>query len=441
MDRRRRSGVACGGHWVGPGQRRYHDGVIVNPGSERLHARTVAIDDPGNLERYLEARGAQAFLRRGDGVIGLGEVARFRGDTPQAADEWWNDFCERVENETELLGVSGTGPLAFGSFTFDPANSTQQSSLVVPQLVLGRRRGQCWMTRIGHGDLLDEMPPLQGEPAAPGAVELQDGSQPPERWCATVAELVSLIRAGEVSKVVLARDLVARTEQPLDPRWLVNQLVNRYRDCWTYLVDDMVGASPEMLVRTEGGLAASRVLAGTVRRPLTADANELAGVLTGSAKDMREHEFAVESVARALEPFCTGMNVPDSPFVLELPNVLHLATDITGVVRPGTSSLALAGALHPSAAVCGTPTDVARGLIASLEDLDRGRYAGPVGWIDTAGDGEWAIALRGGQLDAADQQRIRLFAGCGIVRESVPAEELTETEAKFAPMRQALLGD
>ncbi|GAA1392395.1 isochorismate synthase [Luteococcus peritonei] len=415
--------------------------MIVNPGSERLHARTVAIDDPGNLERFLVPGQSQAFLRRGDGVIGLGEVARFSGDTPQAADVWWGEFSQSIENETELWGVSGTGPIAFGSFTFDPDHSGELSTLVVPEVVLGRRRGQCWMTRIGTGEVVDQMPELQGEPQAPGRVELVEGSQGAEQWEKTVAELVALIRAGQVDKVVLARELVARTELPLDPRWLVLQLVNRYRDCWTYLVDQMVGASPEMLVRTEGGLAASRVLAGTVRRPEAADASELASVLTGSAKDMREHEFAVESVTQALEPFCTGMNVPDSPFVLELPNVLHLATDITGVVRPGTSSLALASALHPSAAVCGTPTPVARELIAELEDLDRGHYAGPVGWIDTAGDGEWAIALRGGQLDVTDEHRMQLFAGCGIVRDSVPEEELTETEAKFAPMRQALLGD
>lgn len=415
--------------------------MIVNPGSERLHARTVAIEDPGNLERYLTPRQSQAFLRRGDGVIGLGEVARFTGDTPQAGDVWWGEFSASIENETELWGVSGTGPIAFGSFTFDPDHSEELSRLVVPEVVLGRRRGQCWMTTIGTGEVLDQLPPLQEDPAAPGRVDLQPGSQSAEHWMATVAELVQLIRDARVDKVVLARELVARTELPLDARWLVMQLVNRYRDCWTYLVDQMVGASPEMLVRTEGGLAASRVLAGTVRRPDTADAHELASVLTGSAKDMREHEFAVESVARALEPFCSGMNVPDSPFVLELPNVLHLATDITGVVRPGTSSLALASALHPSAAVCGTPTHVARELISELEDLDRGHYAGPVGWIDTAGDGEWAIALRGGQLDATDPHRMQLFAGCGIVRDSVPQDELTETEAKFAPMRQALLGD
>lgn len=415
--------------------------MIVNPGSERLRARTVAIDDPGNLERFLPDGPAQAFLRRGDGVIGIGEVARFTTDSLEAADVWWQQFVEEVENETELLGVSGTGPIAFGSFSFDGDHSNEPSVLVVPEVVLGRRRGQAWMTRIGHGDVTDRMPAVQSDPTPPGRVELVDGSQDAERWGETVAEAVRLIREGNVEKVVLARDMLARAEAPIDPRWLVGQLVNRYRDCWTYLVDRTVGASPEMLVRTEGGLATSRVLAGTIRRPYAADASQLATTLSGSVKDLREHEYAVESVASALESWCSGMNVPDAPYVLELPNVLHLATDITGVVTPGTSSLALAAALHPSAAVCGTPTPVARELISELEQLDRGHYAGPVGWIDTQGDGEWAIALRGGQLSAVDDHQMQLFAGCGIVRDSVPAEEVTETLAKFTPMRQALTGE
>lgn len=415
--------------------------MIVNPGSERLRARTVAIEDPGNLERFLTDKASHAFLRRGDGVVGIGEIARFTTDSPEAADVWWQQFVEEMENETELMGVSGTGPIAFGSFSFDGDRSAEPSVLVVPEVVIGRRRGQAWMTRIGHGNVTDQMPEVQPLPTPPGHVELVDGTLDADRWAETVAEAVQRIREGQVHKVVLARDMIARTELPLDPRWLVHQLVNRYRDCWTYLVDRTLGASPEMLVRTEGGLATSRVLAGTIRRPYAADASELATVLTGSAKDMREHEYAVESVARGLEPWCTGMNVPDAPYVLELPNVLHLATDITGVVKSETSSLALAAALHPSAAVCGTPTPVARDLIAELEQLDRGHYAGPVGWIDTAGDGEWAIALRGGQLDAADQHQVQLFAGCGIMRDSVPADEVAETLAKFVPMREALMGE
>ena len=143
-------------------------------------------------------------------------------------------------------------------------------------------------------------------------------------------------------------------------------------------------------------------------------------------------------MADALAPYCSGMNVPDAPYVLELPNVLHLATDVTAVAGPERTSLGLAAALHPSAAVCGTPTETARATIAELEHLDRERYAGPVGWIDAQGDGEWGIALRCGIVDETDPRQIRLFAGCGVVAGSDPQAELTESNAKLVPMRDAL---
>jgi menaquinone-specific isochorismate synthase len=135
------------------------------------------------------------------------------------------------------------------------------------------------------------------------------------------------------------------------------------------------------------------------------------------------------------------MNVPEAPFVLHLSNVMHLATDVAGVLADDTSSLALAAALHPSAAVCGTPAAVADAVIAELEHMDRGRYAGPVGWMDASGDGEWGIALRCGRLDPDDGSRMRLYAGCGIVAGSVPEDEVAESDAKFVPMRDALSRD
>jgi menaquinone-specific isochorismate synthase len=276
---------------------------------------------------------------------------------------------------------------------------------------------------------------------SPGAVHYADGKLTGPDWQAVVAETVRRINAGGLDKVVLARQLLAIADNPVDPRWLVARLAAEYPSCWTYHVDGLVGATPEMLIRREAGLATSRVLAGTIRR--SADANQdlaLAAGLAQSGKDLQEHEFAVASVARALASYCSGMNVPDAPYVLELPNVLHLATDVTAVADPGASSLALAAALHPSAAVCGTPTETARATIAGLEQLDRDRYAGPVGWIDADGDGEWAIALRCGRIDPDEPRQIRLFAGCGIVAGSDPTAEHAESVAKLIPMRDALGG-
>jgi menaquinone-specific isochorismate synthase len=159
--------------------------------------------------------------------------------------------------------------------------------------------------------------------------------------------------------------------------------------------------------------------------------------LARSSKDLEEHEYAVRSVAEALEPHCSSMNVPEAPFVLHLPNVMHLATDVAGVVHDAAtvSSLELAAALHPTAAVGGTPTSVAVELIAQLEGMHRGRYAGPVGWMDADGDGEWGIALRSAAIEG---HTVRLYAGCGIVADSDPEAELAETQGKFVPVRDAL---
>ena len=226
----------------------------------------------------------------------------------------------------------------------------------------------------------------------------------------------------------------------VDPRAVLRRLAEAYPATWTFAVDGLLGATPEMLARTEGGLVASRVLAGTIRRSGD-DARDLAlaASLARSGKDLVEHQFAVRSVADALRPLCSGMNVPDSPYVLHLANVMHLATDVTGVLADAVSSLSMAAALHPSAAVGGTPTKVAQGVITEIEGMDRDRYAGPVGWLDASGDGEWGIALRCGRL-SKDRREVRLFAGCGIVAGSDPAAELAESAAKFIPMRDALTG-
>ncbi|HOQ54036.1 MAG TPA: isochorismate synthase, partial [Micropruina sp.] len=276
---------------------------------------------------------------------------------------------------------------------------------------------------------------------APRDVRLTQDPAAEDGWKRRVAQAVHRIETNGLEKVVLGRSVTVQAADPIDVRHLVDALARDYPSCWTYSIDGLVGASPEMLIRRERGLATSRILAGTIRRSGSEETDlKLASALARSSKNLGEHELAVESVAQALAPLCSGMNVPESPYVLELPNVLHLATDVTAVAHKKASSLRLAAALHPSAAVCGTPTDVARAAIAELEGLDRGRYSGPVGWIDSRGDGEWAIALRCGILNADDPRRMELFAGCGIVEGSDPEEELAETQAKLVPMLDALLG-
>jgi menaquinone-specific isochorismate synthase len=406
----------------------------------RLRVRTVEIPDPGPLVGLLPATDAVAWLRGGDGMVGWGEAVRHKVASPTEADEWWTDLVADSDVESTLESPpAGSGLAAFGSFVFDPDNTSASSGLVVPQTVLGRRNGRAWLTSVGPGGASSAPAQPVDPPRAPVGVTITDGALRPEQWRAAVTGAVTRIAAGRLDKVVLARDLVAVAEQDLDLRWLVARLSSAYERCWTYVMDGLVGSTPEMLVRLEAGLATSRVLAGTIRRTGDDGADlALGAALSRSSKDLEEHEYAVASVAGALSGYCAAMNVPEQPFVLELPNVLHLATDVTAAVAPGVSSLALAAALHPSAAVCGTPTDTARALIAELEHLDRGRYAGPVGWTDAAGAGEWAIALRCGQLDETDPRKISLFAGCGVVAGSDPEAEYAESLAKLEPMIAAL---
>ena len=410
-----------------------------DPTPPRLCVRTTEIDDPGPLLALLPARDAYAWLRRGDGVIGFGEVTRHKPASIAEADEWWSDLVAHTETVTEPdHAPSGAGLLAFGSFVFDPENTQSQSRMIVPQMLVGRRNGRCWLTEV-EPDRFAFDPARQPAPAPPRGVRFADGALTQTGWQVTVGDAVRRIGRGEMDKVVLARDVIARADEDIDLRWPATQLAAGYPQCWTYLIDGLVGASPEMLIKREAGLAISRVLAGTIRRTGDDDHDlNLAAALAQSSKDLEEHEYAVRSVARALAPFCSAINVPDAPYVLELPNVLHLATDVTGVASSGASSLALVAALHPSAAVCGTPTDRARDLIAELEHLDRERYAGPVGWIDARGDGEWAIALRCGLVNETDPRELRLFAGCGIVAGSDPVAEFAESQAKLVPMREAL---
>ena len=288
------------------------------------------------------------------------------------------------------------------------------------------------------------LPPVERPVEGPAPrLRYADGALDPATWSAAVATAVGRIGAGELAKVVLARDLLVSADVPLDPRRLLRRLADRFPDCWTFAVDGLLGATPELLLRRSGRQLSARVLAGTAPRGAGAADDRLAAALMGSAKDRAEHALAVDSLVRALEPYCATLEVPEEPELLTLANVRHLASDVTGTQRRHGSRgraglLELVGAVHPTAAVCGTPTADAAAMIAELEGMDRGRYAGPVGWLDARGDGEFGLALRCAELTGDDGAR--LFAGCGIVAGSDPAAELAETQAKFAAFQAALEG-
>ncbi|MDQ4105345.1 MAG: isochorismate synthase, partial [Actinomycetota bacterium] len=319
------------------------------------------------------------------------------------------------------------------SLAFD--ESPGSSVLVVPRVVVGRQDGRTWVTEFKTGVVTEPVVPVQ----RPRGLRYFDGELPVAAWRDAVARAVSRMRDGSIpAKVVLAHDLLAVADEPLDPRFLLHGLAARYPACWTFVVDHLVGATPELLLRRRGNEVLSRVLAGTSWPHDGADPRSLAAELLGSAKDRDEHSYAVDSLAQALLPFCTDLVVPTAPSVLQLRNVLHLATEVRGILHPaGPPLLTLADAVHPTAAVGGTPTPAAVNTIGELEAMDRGRYAGPVGWVDAAGDGELGIALRCAQVVG---RFARLFAGCGIVAGSDPDSEVAEAAAKLVPIRDALEG-
>ncbi|MGZ4506156.1 MAG: isochorismate synthase [Blastococcus sp.] len=418
--------------------------ALTSPDAAARTATTVRADDAGALIDLLPAEGALSWVRRGEGLVGWGEAARLEVSGPRALAEaaaWWADYTAGLDID-DALDIPGSGPVLFASIAFDPTAGT--SVFVVPDVAVGLRDGIGWVTTVGDPDPGALLPAAPGTDDGPAPrLRYADGALDPATWCSAVATAVARIGAGDLAKVVLARDLLVSSDVPLDPRRLLRRLAARFPDCWTFAVDGLLGATPELLLRRTGRELSARVLAGTAPRGAGADDARLAAALIGSAKDRAEHALAVDSVVRALEPFCTTLDAPEEPELLTLANVRHLATDVTGVqrtdgVRGRAGLLDLIGAVHPTAAVCGTPTPDAASVIAELEGMDRGRYAGPVGWLDARGNGEFGLALRCAELTG--DSGARLFAGCGIVAGSDPTAELAETQAKFAAFQAALEG-
>lgn len=375
-----------------------------------------------------------AWVRNGEGLVGWGVFASKKVSGPkrfEQARQWWHQQLDDFEIENELHGP-GTGPILFTSFSFD---ENEESELIIPKVIVGVRNQSTWITWIG--DI----------PQPKLAERNQLGELPKVNWLDSditswkkkVNEAVKFIQSDSLDKVVLARELIAHSDAPIDARIVLRNLAKDYPGTWVYSNNGLVGATPELLVRLNNSMVVSRILAGTISK--TGDDNKdlaLAASLARSSKDLEEHEYAVRSVADALEPFCKSTNVPEAPFVLHLSNVMHLATDVTGAIKEGhkvTDIFTLLQKLHPSAAVCGTPTQGAAKLIRELEGINRRRYAGPIGWIDAKGDGEQGIALRCGYITGTE---IHAFAGCGIVAGSDADHEVAESQAKFLPIINAL---
>ena len=416
----------------------------------RLIVRTEPAEELAPLIPRADPRHPLLWMRRGEGIVGLGETVRIETSGPTRVEDAaasWTSLAGLADVD-DRVGLPGTWLVAFGAFAFaDESAST--SVLVVPELVLGRRDGRAWITRIrlatGDEDEADdaasaalEIPEPTPKRRVP-TVTFAPGAVPPEQYEAAVAEAVRRIDDGKLEKVVLARQLIGELHEEDGLRAVIRRLAEDYPDTWVYAVDGLIGASPETLVRVDHGTVSARVLAGTTSRGAgDASDREHAAALASSAKDLAEHALAVASAVQRLAPHTARLDASPEPFTLQLPNLWHLATDLKGTLGDGSSSLDLVQAVHPTAAVAGTPRRVALRTLAELEGFDRGRYAGPVGWIDGDGDGEWAIALRCAQVEP--DGTVAAYAGCGIVHDSVPADELAETVMKFRPIIEAFGG-
>lgn len=408
-----------------------------------LFVRTVALPDIPNLLALMPAAGGLSWVHGlatdQTGIIGWGEVSRMSFSGPERfsrAQRWWSQQCANSH---------GDEPIAFASFAFD--KDPGSSVLVIPEIAITRDATGTQLTLISNDSITDfQLNEVVSEITKPrevvqgiNNVTWLPGSRPVSEWQSAVDTAVARINSGELDKVVLARDIVAQLDEPIHIGSLLIRLNEAFPECWTFCVDGLVGATPELLIRREGEHVTSRVLAGTMRRSRDTDRDgQLAAELLDSNKDQEEHAYAVESVAAALATHCTDLNVPERPFILRLANVQHLATDVTGELVDAAPALALAASLHPTAAVCGTPTERATHVIKELEGMDRGRYSAPVGWIAANGDGEFGIALRCALIESEDRKTLRLFAGCGIVAGSDGESEVAESQAKFAAMKSAL---
>ena len=382
------------------------------------------------------------FERAGHGVVGRGTAARI--EVPAGDGLVGRADAAVREALASAKSDGGPAPVAVGALPF---GITRERCSPFRRTSCGEGRTTS-RARRSWGASTASAPPsfdrLAADPAPHAAfAEMQVTSVPPrESYVSAVDAALERLRGGALSKVVLARTMQVDAGRVLDPRRLVHRLRAVDPDCFAFASPTgtgslLVGASPELLVSRYGPEVRANPLAGSAPRagdPEEDRAN--AEALGSSAKDRQEHAIVVEAVFAALHPLCTELHHDADPVLLPTANVWHLSTRFRGRLRePAPTALELAAALHPTPAVAGTPTPAALDDIAALEPFDRGSYAGPVGWVDANGDGEWAIALRCAELVG---ERATLYAGAGIVADSDPAAELDETERKFRAFLDSL---
>lgn len=442
--------------------------VSANPG-----AAFVALPIPADMLHALVREAGLEGLRtaatitweqpsEGIRLFGIGEAIRLRGNRDSALAA-----ARAAMLHAPVVRAAGIDPSArprfFGGCRFEPGVEPVDPAwepfggwqFVLPRLLIavtdkGASGTVCvpaseasdalslraWLDRNLH--CLPEAVPDSATTSP--AISTDGAGHSPEAWKAAVAQAVTEIRSGTFEKVVLARRRDCEFPEAVDRPRVLGTLAERYPGCriFSFRAGDStwLGASPELLVALEAGTVRAASLAGSRPRGDNPLADQrLAEELLDSAKERAEHGFVVAAIAGALAPVCSQVDNPPAPGLMRMANIQHLYTPVTGAVRPGVDILDLVGRVHPTPAVGGWPRELSFETIRRLEQMDRGWYAAPIGWVDLDGDGEFAVALRSARISG---NRATLFAGAGIVAGSVPDEELAETELKFRPLREAL---
>jgi salicylate biosynthesis isochorismate synthase/menaquinone-specific isochorismate synthase len=445
-------------------------------GAPALVSVTAEVDsaaDPTALIAAARQRGEPWFVleqpdRDGSALAALGAVRVLEASGERRFGEVarrWRALAAAAFSD-EPTGPPGAGLSAVGGFSFAPDGGAAPEwegfapgSLIVPELSLARLGDQVALTvnvdaapddtpadllarverRLGELSPAVRLPLLDPDPA--GAYRVTS-PMPPVHYEEAVARAVQRIRAGELEKIVLAREVEVRAPVAHDPAAVLGLLREAFPSCYVFAVGrgeaTFLAASPELLVRREGQRASTVALAGSARRSADPAVDDHLGEqLLHSDKDREENAIVVRRIARALRPLSVWVTAAPEPALVRVANIQHLGTPIRAQLAAPLGAVELAGALHPTPAVGGEPGAVAARLIPALEGLDRGWYAGAVGWTDAVGDGEFCVALRCALLRGSVA---RLYAGCGIVRDSDPAAELAETEVKLGALLPLLAG-
>jgi menaquinone-specific isochorismate synthase len=370
------------------------------------------------------------FVRNAIGVAGRGVAATVPVDDAVA-------FLADLDHDTT---VPGAGPVALGCVPFVPGSP---ADVVVPAVQFRKdATGATTVTVVGDAD--EEIIREALHRRDPAIATASSWSIRPavdvDDYLAAVAAARDAVRAGELTKAVIARPIVVQSSETIDVHAVLRRLRASFGSSYRYSIDGFIGASPELLVEVDGPVVRSHPLAGTA--PRTGDVDNdarIAAELIASTKNQIEHRVVIDVVHDTLLPWASYLDWEPDPSIVTVANVQHLGTRMEGMLsQPGPSVVELVRALSPTPALGGHPRDAAIELIRRVEGFERGRYGGAVGWVDAAGNGTWAVAIRCAEL-SDDRRSARLVAGGGIVADSDPHAELAETQAKFQAMLSAIV--